>query len=107
MKDELIAPPPAFAPAVWSDNVHIFVQFPLGSVVYKYPLTEGGLHKALKLIPSVTNAPGYITGGSNLGIKALPKVKVAAKTVKDRIAKRLGPVVKESASAIVKRRFFK
>ena|SRR5689334_11754848 len=71
---------PFIAPTIYHDGVHLFLDW--GSYVQKFPFTEGGLGKALKLMPHIASHPGYVTGRSNIATKLLDKrsAKIAATT---------------------------
>jgi hypothetical protein len=66
---------PQFCPMIYRDSTDIYLEF--SNIVLKFPFSEGGLSKALKHIPDVTERPGYVQGASKL--LNLP-VTVAKKT---------------------------
>lgn len=55
-------------PRIYHDGESLYLEF--AKHVQRFPFTEGGLHKALRLIPSIRSAPGYLSGASNF-----PKAK--------------------------------
>ncbi len=69
-----LAPAPDWAPRVWQDGSSIYIQFPSG-LVQRFAFTEGGLSRALKLIPKVQDQAGYLSGGQNIFDRvAKPKI---------------------------------
>lgn len=71
-------------PIIYHDGRNIYLEW--ASHVQKLPFTEGGLSKALALIPHIASSPGYVSGGSNIADKLLDtrKAKIARKTVQQR-----------------------
>lgn len=57
---------PVGCPYIYTDGVSIFLEYPSTCAsVLKFPLTEGGMHKALKIIPRIGAAKGQVTGATN------------------------------------------
>lgn len=51
-------------PTIYHDGQSIYLEWPKHCL--RFPFSEGGLHKALRHIPSIATAPGYVTGATNL-----------------------------------------
>ena len=90
----------AFAPRVYRDARTIFLELPSGDTL-KFPLTEGGMAKALKFVPSIADQPGYLTGGRNIPERERP-VRVARKTAKARKATVVDDIKGGSLTEIVR-----
>lgn len=71
-------------PIIYHDGVNIYLEW--SGHAQRYPFTEGGLNKALKAIPHIASAPGYVTGRSNIATKLLDTRKT--KAVKVAVGKR-------------------
>lgn len=97
-----IAPPPSWAPTIWQDGLDLFAQFPAGHVL-RYPLTEGGLQKILKLIPNVKRQPGYTPKLADKLLKREPKAKARPSQERRRIVASTTDAEKESIRKIMKR----
>jgi len=71
---------PMIPPTIYHDGVNLYLEW--SGHAQRFPFTEGGLAKALKLIPHVASSPGYVTGRSNIAGKLLDTraTKVARKT---------------------------
>lgn len=79
---------PFLAPTIYCDTHSIYLEFPgKPGQVLKFPLTEGGLFKALKHVPRIDAVRGQLTGGQNIADKTL--FKAPAKVTK------IGPRRKE------------
>lgn len=104
-------------PTVYHDGASLFLEYP-GSPphAYRFPLTEGGLGKALRHIPNIAKAPGYITPGSSNLPAALRQdshsisrrhgnheVKIAKATLKARERAKLPSGLRDAASAVVRK----
>lgn len=57
---------PSFAPTIYHDGRWLYLDFGEGKPMLRYEFTDGGLHKALKAIPSIAAQPGYLSGGRNI-----------------------------------------
>lgn len=68
---------PSWAPTIYHDGANLYLEFSNHAI--RFPFTEGGLSKALKQIPHIASAPGYVTGQSNILTKLLPKLARATK----------------------------
>jgi hypothetical protein len=67
------------------------MQFPSGDVM-RFDATDGGLGKALKLIPYVEHQKGFVTGRGNIADHVTRKpVKIAKETERRRIVKSMSP----------------
>lgn len=79
---------PPTAPRVWSDGRDIFLEFDAKgdhASVLRFPLTEAGLSKALKMIPNISLEPGYVSGNQNIyDTVVAPKIMIARKTKENR-----------------------
>ena len=102
----LFAPPTS--PRVWSDGRDLFAEFPKTGdhpSILRFPLTEAGLSKLLKLIPNVALTPGYITGNANIYNKVVEKmgsVKIARKTIAARARPKISDKGKSALRALVR-----
>ncbi len=99
------APPPKFAPTIWRDQSAIYLQLATDKQVLKFPLSEAGLHKALKLIPPIHEQPGYLSGGQNISDKFVKTPKISDSTIRRRRAKHITEDQRKSAADIIRRRF--
>lgn len=97
---------PATSPRVWSDGRDLFAEFPKAGdhpSILRFPLTEAGLSKLLKLIPNVALTPGYVTGNANIATKALgPKIKIAQRTATARARPKISDKGKSALRALVR-----
>lgn len=69
--DTMDREPLSFAALIWHDSRFIYIQMPISNHVEKFEKSDGGLHKALKLLDPCEPPAGYVSGASNL----LPAVK--------------------------------
>lgn len=94
---------PVSPPIVYHDGQSIFLEW--SGHAQRFPFTEGGLHKALKLIPHIASAPGYVTGRSNIATKLLDtrKARVAKATVAKRATAKATDAQKQLAMDIIRR----
>lgn len=72
MTPSSLAPPPSWAPTIWQDGLDLFAQFPSGLVV-RYPLTEGGLQRVLKLLPNVRFQAGFTPSLADRLLRRTPR----------------------------------
>lgn len=95
-----IASPPTWAPVIWTDGLDIFAQFPAGHVL-RYPLTDGGLQRVLKLIPNVKAQPGYTPFVADKLLRREPRLKPARASSQER--KQIASSTTPSERAAIKR----
>ena len=92
-------------PTIYHDEVSLFLEFE--GHAQRFPFTEAGLSRALKLIPSISQAPGYVTGMSNLPAREALKGKIAritvAKGTKRKRETALSPETKAAALDILRK----
>jgi len=71
---------PLNPPIIYHDGINLYLEWT--GHAQRFPYTEGGLGKALKFIPHIASAPGYVTGRSNIAGKLLDtrSAKIARKT---------------------------
>jgi|SRR5215469_1682344 len=96
---------PFWSLSLWKNaQGDLFAQLEGGSV-HKFPLTEGGLSKALKLIPAVETQPGFLSGGQNIIDKVMrnKKAKVARKEREKRKVQPLSETEQQRMASITKR----
>ena len=97
---------PWAAPTIYHDGASLFLEWPAapGRSPYaqRFTLSEGGLAKALRLVPNIASAPGYISGASNLAARAL-KPKVAKATAAKRVAATFTDEQRSAASAVLRK----
>jgi hypothetical protein len=110
-------PKPDFCPFIYHDGRSLFVEF--DKMVMEFPFTEGGLHKALKIIPNIAAQPGYVSGRRNVlprrpgpprGYVArrpsqltAPATKTAKSTDAQRIQDRLSGKVKATVADLIRK----
>lgn len=94
---------PFVAPTIYHDGVNLYLDWV--TYVQKFPFTEGGLAKALKLLPHIASHPGYLTGRSNIADKLLDSrnAKIAKKTQAKREIAKITEGQRTSISETLKR----
>lgn len=94
---------PFIPPTIYHDTRNLYLEWP--DHVQRFPFTEGGLSKALKLIPHIASTPGYLSGGANIADKLLDtrKAKIATKTAVKRDAVKATEGQRRSASEAIRR----
>ncbi len=94
---------PLIPPTIYHDGRNIYLEW--SSHVQRLPFTEGGLSRALKLIPHIASTPGYVSGGSNIADKLLDtrKAKIATKTAAKRDAVKATEGQRRSAVDAIRR----
>lgn len=94
---------PLAPPIIYHDNQSIYLEW--AGYAQRFPFTEGGLNKALKMIPHIASTPGYVSGQSNIADKLLDtrKAKIARKTVDARARARITEGQRQSASEALRR----
>jgi hypothetical protein len=99
---------PDFCPYIYSDAESLFLEF--DGLVLRFPLTEGGLSKALKHIPCIASQPGFVTGNSNFPRPAslinhiARNAKVAPKTERERRLAKVSDRTKQAAMELIRRK---
>ncbi len=73
-------------PLVYHDGVSLYLEF--DGHALRFTFSEAGLHKALKHIPNVTKAPGYLSGGRNIPNGESISGRIARKSGERKITKR-------------------
>ena len=99
---------PDFAPSIYRDRNAIYLEFPpkpgAQPFALRFEFNSGGLHKALQHIPNIADAPGYLSGGSNIPTpEKLLKPKVIRTTERQREAAKVSPAARASAKAITRK----
>lgn len=99
---------PNFAPTIYRDRNAIYLEFPpkpnAQAFALRFDFSEGGLHKALALIPDIASAPGYLSGGSNIPTpEKLLKPRVIRTTQRKREAAKVSPQARASMKSIVRK----
>lgn len=89
------------APTIYHDDDSLYLEWPKS--VLRFPFTEGGLHKALKMIPHIETAHGVPLGTTNLPRKAGPKPKVAKSTLRKREVASFSDDARAGAAAIIRK----
>jgi hypothetical protein len=97
----MTAKPPAF-PIIYQDGESLFLEW-TGSAL-RFPFTEAGLHKALRHIPNVTRAPGYIRPGHKGNIVDRLPPKIAKSTQRRREVLNFSPEQRSAVDAILRKR---
>jgi hypothetical protein len=85
----------------------LFIEFePKGAnppFVGRFPLSEQGLSKALKLIPNVALEPGFVTNGGNVYDRVIKKkILVAKRTAEKRARPKLSDTAKSNLRNLVR-----
>lgn len=97
-------PPAQPFPIIYHDRDSLYLEF--ASHALRFPFTEGGLHKALRHIPSIRSAPGYIRPGhqGNITPKLGPKLpRVAKATARKRELNGFSEEAKQGAAEIIRK----
>lgn len=99
---------PWAAPTIYTDGRSLFLEWPAAldrpAHAMRFLLSEGGLAKALRHIPNITSAPGYVTGGSNLLAKPKPpKVRVAKTTTARREVVNAPEALRDAIGAAIRK----
>lgn len=98
---------PSFAPRIYRDHRYLYLELADGQQTLRFEFTDDGLHKALKLIPSITDQPGYLSGGANIFdrivIDKMKNVKVDKATKAARGKLKLTPEQQLDADEIVRK----
>ena len=97
---------PPTAPTIWSEGRDVYAEFPKTGdqpTVLRFPLTEAGLSKLLRMIPNIALTPGYISGGANVYDKIVKKkIIIARKTAATRSRPKLSDQGKSALRALIR-----
>jgi hypothetical protein len=90
-------------PIIYHDGRSIYLEW--AGYAQRFPFTEGGLSKALAMIPHIASSPGYLSGSSNIADKLLDtrKAKIARKTVTQRATAKITDSQRQSAIGALRR----
>ena len=97
-----IPPKPQPFPVIYHDGQNLYLEFP-GSpgFVLRFAYTEGGLHKALKHIPSIKAlaSPTEVLNHLSKG----PQPRVARSTARKRELAKASPGVRSAATSLIRK----
>jgi hypothetical protein len=97
---------PPISPRIWSDGRDIFLEFDAKgdhASVLRFPLSEAGLSKALKMIPNIALTPGYVSGNQNIYDTVIaPKIMIARKTKETRARPKLSKGASSTLKSIIR-----